>query len=205
MEKEKVTQTIALNIQRYRKLNRLTQLELANKLNYSDKTISKWERGEGVPDIYVLTELADFFGLTVNDLLDAHPPVVPINTKQKKHLMITLSAFAVVWVIAVAFYGLAVMLSFELFDLWKTFIFALPVSAIVLIVFTAIWGGFRYAVYPSSLFIWGTALTLTLFIPVQNSYLFFIIGIPIQILLLFIYFVIRFRKKEKLFMENTKE
>ncbi len=202
MEKEKVMQVVAANIQRYRKLNRLTQLELANKLNYSDKTISKWERGEGIPDIYVLTELADFFGLTVNDLLDEKPPVVPINTKQKKHLMITLSAFAGVWVIAVMFYGIAFMANFQAFDLWLAFIVALPISAIVLIVFTAVWGGFRYLIYPVSMLVWSLALTFSVVVQVEHSYLFYIIAIPVQVLILFIFFVIRFRRKEKLYLNN---
>ena len=205
MEKEKISQTIAQNIQRYRKLKGLTQLDLATKLNYSDKTISKWERAEGVPDIYVLKELADFFGLTVDDFLDDNPLVVPINAKQKKHLMITLSAFAGVWVVAVAFYAIAMMLSFDAFELWLTFIGALPVSFIVLVVFTAIWSNYKYLIVPVSLLIWSFALALTLFIPVQNSYLFFIIGVPVQILILFVFFVVRFRQKEKLLLEKQEE
>ena len=50
-KKETTTQFIADNIAYYRKKMALTQLELAEKLNYSDKSISKWERAEGVPDI----------------------------------------------------------------------------------------------------------------------------------------------------------
>ncbi len=205
MEKEKITRVIAANIQRYRKLNGLTQLELANQLNYSDKTISKWERAEGVPDIYVLVELATFFGLTVDDLLDENPPLIPINAKQKKHLMITLTAFASVWVVAVAFYAIAIMLSFNVFPLWMTFIVALPISAIVLTVFTSIWTSYKHMIYPVTFLIWSTALSLTLIVPVQNSYLFFIIAIPVQVLITFIYFVVRYRKKEKLLLKKSKE
>ncbi len=204
MNKEKVAQTIATNIQRYRKLNGLTQLELASKLNYSDKTISKWERAEGVPDIYVLVELATFFGLSVDDLLNNNPPIIVANAKQKKHLMIALSAFASVWVVAVAFYAIAAMASYNAFDLWLIFIVAIPISFIVLIVFTAIWSNYQNLIYPISLFIWSAALALalTLWIPVQNSYLFFIIAAPIQVLILLIFFVIRYRKKEKLLLQN---
>lgn len=201
MEKEKVKQIIAKNIQRYRKLNRLTQLELANQLNYSDKSISKWERGEGVPDIYVLIELANFFGLSLDELLDENPPMVPINAKQKKHLMITLTAFASVWVVAVMFYALAIMFSAS-FDPWPAFIIALPVSFVVLTVFCSIWSDYHYLPIPISLLIWSLALTLTLFVPVSSSYLFFIIAVPVQILILFIFFIIRYRKKEKLYTEN---
>ena len=66
---EKVKKTIAENIVRYRRECNLTQAELAEKIHYSDKSVSKWERADGVPDIFVLVMLAELFGVTVNDLL----------------------------------------------------------------------------------------------------------------------------------------
>lgn len=204
MEKEKVAQTIALNIQRYRKLKGLTQLDLANQLNYSDKTVSKWERAEGVPDIYVLVEIATFFGLSVNDLLEDKPLAVPINAKQKKHLMITLTAFASVWLVAVMYYAISVMLGQTLYA-WLSFIVALPVSFTVLIVFAAIWADYRYLILPISLFVWSLALLFTIITSVDSRYLFFIIAIPIQVIILFIFFVIRYRKKEKLLLNRQEE
>ena len=67
--KENLTAVIAENLAYYRKKSLLTQSELASKLNYSDKSISKWERAEGVPDIYILKQLADLYGISVNDFL----------------------------------------------------------------------------------------------------------------------------------------
>ena len=64
--------TIANNIANLRKLNGITQSDLAQKLNYSDKAVSKWERGESLPDICVLKQIADSFGVTVDYLLDEH-------------------------------------------------------------------------------------------------------------------------------------
>ena len=61
-------QIIAKNLTKYRKINNLTQLDLAEKLSYSDKAISKWERGESLPDVYTLSILAEFYGITLNDL-----------------------------------------------------------------------------------------------------------------------------------------
>ena len=63
MEKyENLTAIIAENLVYYRKKAQMTQLQLAEKLNYSDKSISKWERGEGVPDIFILAQLAKLYG-----------------------------------------------------------------------------------------------------------------------------------------------
>ena len=69
MEKEeKIKKTIASNLVYYRKLSNLKQIYVAEKINYSDKAISKWERGEGLPDIIVLYALAEIYGVTINDL-----------------------------------------------------------------------------------------------------------------------------------------
>ena len=57
---------IANNITNLRKEKKLTQLEFASELHYSDKTISKWERAESIPDVVVLKQVADFFGLPFN-------------------------------------------------------------------------------------------------------------------------------------------
>ena len=65
---EQLKKNFAARLAGYRRLAGLTQLELAEKLNYSDKSISKWERGEGLPDLYVVSQLADLFNITVNDL-----------------------------------------------------------------------------------------------------------------------------------------
>ena len=60
---------VADNITMYRKANGLTQIQLAEKLNYSDKAVSKWERGESLPDLYILMQIVDMFGITLNDLV----------------------------------------------------------------------------------------------------------------------------------------
>ena len=63
---------VAKNLIYYRKANNLTQSDLAQKLNYSDKAISKWERGENLPDLYILTTISSLYGITLNDWLEAH-------------------------------------------------------------------------------------------------------------------------------------
>ena len=60
---------VSENLQYYRKQKNLTQLELAEAINYSDKSISKWERGESLPDLFILAEIAKLYGITLNDLV----------------------------------------------------------------------------------------------------------------------------------------
>ena len=65
---------IGKNLQILRKKNSLTQAELAEKLNYSDKAISKWEKGESMPDIMLLPELCQILGITADALLEVPMP-----------------------------------------------------------------------------------------------------------------------------------
>ena len=64
-----VRQIIAENLIELRKVNKLTQLELAEKLNYSDKAISKWERGESLPDVEILCQIAELYGVSLDYLV----------------------------------------------------------------------------------------------------------------------------------------
>ena len=81
--------TIGKNIAEYRKLAKLSQIEFAEKLNYSDKAISKWERGESIPDVLTLVQLAELFEISVNALLGNTEPVLPQQPLQKLRLLLS--------------------------------------------------------------------------------------------------------------------
>ena len=57
-------------IYRLRKEKQLTQKELANQIGISDKTISKWERGLGCPDVSLLKDLSEIFQINIEKILD---------------------------------------------------------------------------------------------------------------------------------------
>ena len=71
---------VAANLATLRKENGLTQAELAEKLNYSDKAVSRWEHGDTLPDINVLMQLCEFYGITLNTLVNENAEF----EKQKK-------------------------------------------------------------------------------------------------------------------------
>ena len=62
---------LAANLAELRKEENLTQAEFAAQFNYSDKAVSKWERGDSLPDVVMLKTIADLYGLRVDDLLTA--------------------------------------------------------------------------------------------------------------------------------------
>ena len=70
-----IKSVVAKNIVELRQAKGMTQLELGEKLNYSDKAVSKWEHGDSMPDISVLVEMADMFGVTIDYLVrQEHKP-----------------------------------------------------------------------------------------------------------------------------------
>ena len=78
-DEQTLRRTVAKNIAAYRKSHKDTQLDLARKLNYSDKSVSKWERGEGLPDVYILAQIAQLYGVTVSNLIGEEEPPKKAN------------------------------------------------------------------------------------------------------------------------------
>ena len=74
MTETQIRENLSKNLTALRKAQGLTQTELGEKLTYSDKSVSKWERGDGLPDIVTLEKLAELFGVTVDALIGAAPP-----------------------------------------------------------------------------------------------------------------------------------
>lgn len=183
---EDIKQIIAKNIADLRIDRKMTQLELAEQLNYSDKAISKWERAESIPDVITLKAVADTFGVTVDYILTEHAPdEKPQTTKNAKnnHLMITLISVVAVWLLGTCAYTFG-----WFFDthLWMAYIVCIPVSMIVLLVFNSIWGRRIFNMYIISALVWTIFLTLFLaFLAYRdkNIWMIFLIGIPAQVVI----------------------
>ena len=180
---------IANNIIALRKSNKWTQIELAEKLNYSDKAISKWERAESLPDVTVLQQIADLFSVSVDYLLeeDHHKKVDQSRPepkqKQHNHLVITLLSTMLVFLIATIVFVVLGILSIN-FPIWMAYVYALPVACIVLIVFNAIWGTRTLNYVFISMLLWSLLLAIYLTFMNQKSWLIFLIGIPGQVIIL---------------------
>lgn len=189
--------TISKNITKYRKQCKLTQAELAEKINYSDKAISKWECGDGVPDIVVLKQLADIFGITVDELISEKPFVVHTSAKKKMKtstkVNVTICSALLVWLVATIVFAVTLLIAPHLSKMWLVFIWAIPAMFIVLTVFNAIWGKWLMFIPIVSALMWSVALALHLSIPYENTYLLFFICIPLQVITV-IYFSLMNRK-----------
>jgi transcriptional regulator with XRE-family HTH domain len=188
-----LNQQIANNLIYYRKLNNMTQTELAERINYSDKSVSKWERAAGVPDIFVLKLLADLYGISVDDLLDEKIPeyLPPAPNKNTPRFIIFLLSAGIAWLTAtIVFTGLKLFAP-SLEKAWLAFIFAVPVSAIIAVVFTTLWWRMRARVAAASVLIWSLAVCIQLTVPMKNIYLMYVIAAVVQILVLLWFLLLR--------------
>lgn len=180
---EELRMVIANNLMNLRKASKLTQLELAEKLNYSDKAISKWERGESLPDVILLKQIADMYNVSIDYMMQVHTfddakkhkPKAKLNNK----LIITLLSCLVVWVCATIIYvNLTLIMKI---NYWMVWLWALPVTAIVLIVFASIWGKRWQVITSVSVLVWSLLASCYLQFLKYNIWTIFLLGIPLQI------------------------
>lgn len=195
---------VGKNLLKLRKVQKLTQMEVAEKFNYSDKSISKWEKGESMPSVEVLCELANFYGVTLDQLTNENieETISSVNenttTKEKikkqktkiprmfsTHLMITLLSVGAVWFLAtILFVVLKLCLNVNYF---MAFMWAGVLSAIVLIIFNGIWGKMRYLFPILTVLLWLllASLQVQIYLPTKiNIWPVYVLGIPLQILII---------------------
>ena len=196
-------QVIAKNIASLRQASGMTQLELAEKLNYTDKAISKWERGDSIPDVTVLKTIADLFGVSLDYLLAADHSVVPpepqpeeVQTghRQRNHKVVTTLSILIVWFLATVCYVTLDMAIPERLANWLPFVWAVPLSMIVWLVFNSIWFNRRNNYGIISMLMWTGLISVVLTVAAFGywPWKLFYLGIPGQIA---IYVWSRFKRK----------
>ena len=150
-------ETIAKNLVDLRKQSKLTQLQLAELLNYSDKAVSKWERGEAIPDIRVLIQLSEIYGVTVDDLLKGEGVAVenkPHKSLSSKHAFITVLSVIFVWFVATGIFATLYFIPATGRYAYLVFAVAPLPTGIVLNVFSVKWGNRVTHALSSSLILW---------------------------------------------------
>lgn len=175
----------AHNLILLRKQHNLTQTQLAERLNYSDKSISKWERKEALPDIVTLKEIADMFDTTVDCLIQEtssnKAPLIKQTPSTDKPFLTSLFYSLIVWVVATLYFAISHMVNPDFLDVWKVFILAIPVFYLTLFIFSILNKKRVFSFFFLSSFLWTVALTLFILVYIPNNWLFFIIPIPVQI------------------------
>ena len=197
-----IKKIIGENITELRKQNNYTQQDLANLLVYSDKSISKWERGESTPDIEVLIKITELFKVDINYLL------TPISDEEKQKrkkienkrnsykIFVSLLSCMFIW-----FTAIFLFVAFKIIEHrndWIIFIWAIPASSVILIIFNAIWGKMKWFFPISSFMLWSTLASFYLHVLIYTSYNIwqvYLLGIPLQMALILWYLLIKSRNE----------
>ncbi|NLT10528.1 MAG: helix-turn-helix transcriptional regulator [Ruminococcus sp.] len=187
---------IADNITQLRRSHGMTQAELAEKLNYTDKAVSKWERRESLPDITVLKSIADCFGVSVDYLISAehkneiseelpHEDTAQ-DLSSKNRGFITGMSIMLVWLVACIAFVLINAVDKSSAVHWLTVVYAVPASLIVWLILNSIWFNVHRNFLIISLLMWSLLLAvyLTLLIAGANMPLLFLIGLPGQAIIM---------------------
>mgnify|MGYP000316060891 FL=1 len=177
---------IANNITNLRKSKNLTQLEFAKELNYSDKAISKWERAESIPDVVVLKQIADFFGVTIDYLLNEHlenEKLIVIENKIKSSSLnkvsLSLLSACPIWIISTIVFSLVSI--FKGIYVWYVFYISVPLTILMFLIFNSLWGNKRNNYIIVSFFVWSILACIYLCLIKFNLWQLFILGIPAQL------------------------
>lgn len=181
-----IKQIVANNIYNLRKKLNLTQVEFANKINYSDKAVSRWEKSEVTPDIETLQKISETYNVELEyffreeNLEKEQKP----NFMQKYNQIISAILFTcVIWTIATILFVYIKMI----YDyvLWQSFVWAVPLSLFVFVYYTKKWKNKISNIILTSLAMWSIIASFYLQFISQNMWLIFIIGLPIQALIVF--------------------
>lgn len=186
---ESLRKIIGSNLAELRKERKITQLELAEMFGYTDKAISKWEKGDTLPDVETLYQLASFYGVTIdyltNDIPLEEKEIITNPTKQTNikanRISIVLLSISLVWMLAtICFVWIMV---FNSVNYYQVFIYAIPLTAIVLILFNKTWGKRKYNFYIYTLFLWSLISSIYVGFLQYNLWPLFLLGAPSQILI----------------------
>ena len=159
MQLEELKLITASNIINLRTRAGMTQAELGYKLNYSDKTISKWERAEAIPDAFVLKQMGEIFGVTVDDLLSSHDEWKPIPTEEPETEEVSYST------------------------VWQVFVVALPVSILVYMILICVFHRKQHLQHVIAAFVLSLFLAAYLLVyPRYHPWQLFLIVIPAEII-----------------------
>ncbi len=212
-----INQKIAKNLIYYRKKAGLTQAELAEKISYSDKSVSKWESGNGIPDVYTLLQLAKLYKISMNDLVGEETAVREKQPKKKNtglHILITLLSCGIVWLVAILVF-VSLQIAKPNGPWWIAFLYAVMISAIVVVVYASIWKYRLLNFFAVSTLVWMSLTCLYVTcraIALANGsdygalWCVFLLGIPLQVLeVLWTFFRSLLRKQRGMSETKTKK
>ena len=185
--KNDIKTTVASNLIALRKSKGLTQADVANALNYSDKSVSKWEHADSLPDISILSALADMYGVTLDYLTheDAEEQLAYVNGKHKpdreRQLTIEILAVTIILLCSTVAFVYGYCFREVQYVFWQAYLWAIPASSILLLYFNRVWHkNILASIILKSRLLWSLLLCIYLQFFDYKLWMIFIIGVPIE-------------------------
>lgn len=204
MQLEELKLITASNIIKLRTTAGLTQAELGHALNYSDKTISKWERGEAIPDAFVLMRMGEIFGVSVDYLLSSHDSWQAPEKESEGLPSYSADVIIAICVIGVWTAALTAFVILWLFDIicWQIFVGTLPVSILTYMVLICVFRKKKYLQLVIALFVLSLFVTMYFFVPSSNPWQLFLLAVPAEII---VFLSCNIRKRPIFFKKRKKK
>lgn len=190
-----LNEIISKNIILLRKSAKMTQADLAKKLSYSNKMVSKWENGDIIPSVEILISIAKIFNVTLDSLVNPMEENSKTEEKQSSNkLIISLLAIVPVWILATTIFVYANII--DGFNVWTVFLWAIPISCIIGLIFYSLWGKRKLNYVILSVFLWSFITCFYLQFIKFNLFPLYLLGIPLQISII-LWSKLKSKKKNK--------
>ncbi|MDY6367105.1 MAG: helix-turn-helix transcriptional regulator [Clostridia bacterium] len=199
-EKRPIAEIVAENIATLRKNSGLTQTQFAEKINYSDNTVSRWEHGEITPNLETLEQIAELFEVPIEYIIHEHSAEemiadTELKARKMKRLQIMLFLIAAVWFCTIALYFC--FMTFAKINPWVIFVWAVPVSCMPPLIYSEFMNTRIYPFTFITIAVWSLLAAIYIqFLP-YNIYLIFIVGVPVEHILVTWAFVTKKNKRKK--------
>lgn len=193
-------ETLANNLARLRREKGLTQAELGEKLNYSDKSISKWERGEGVPDLQVMVALSELYGVSLDEMTGRSETAAGMNEghgKAADRTFLMIVTQSIIWLLAIIIFSAFLFFAGDMPKKWLTFIYAIPVSCLCTGLYFTVWKLYAWAYGAFSCVMWFSCVAAQLTIGGSFAPMIYMLGAILQLISIIVIGILLLTKKKK--------
>ncbi len=182
-----IREIVCSNLVKIRKQHNLTQVELSNKINYSDNAISRWEKGDVLPNLEILQTLATFYGVELSYFIEEHTDEQAKILNSRKRVLywgIISCAVLAIWTICALVFLLLYNNNSTYY--YMAFVWGVPASAFVIRSIVKYYFKNKLSLLTNSICVWTTLATIYFQWLELNLWQVFLIGLPIQFMFILI-------------------
>lgn len=193
-------ETLANNLARLRREKGLTQAELGEKLNYSDKSVSKWERGEGVPDLQVMVALSELYGVSIDEMTgrkENAENASDVRTKAADRTFLMIVTQSVIWLLAIIIFSALLFFAGNMPKKWLAFIYAVPVACLCTGVYFTAWKLYAWAYGAFSCVMWLSCVAAQLTLGAGFAPMIYMLGAILQLVSVIVIGIFLMTRKRK--------